>query len=122
MDNAQVVAAFIMGLVWPFVQESLIGAKVSGRLSAAITVAATFIVATLAFWATGGFANASSSPAFNLIDPRAFFGFWFGVWSPVYVLSQILYGLTTKHGAESPPATGPIQSVAATVQPVIGTS
>lgn len=120
MGEAQVIAAGIVGFVWPFVQESLIGAKVSGRIAAAITIAMTFIVATLTYWITGGFATAAAAPAFNFVNPREFFNFWFGVWGPVYILSQALYSLTTKH-SEAPPATGPIQTVAEKIQPIINT-
>jgi hypothetical protein len=122
MESAQVIAAFVAGLVIPFVQEILFGAKVSGRAAVVLTVGTTFVIATVASWMTGGFAGANAAPAFNFIDPSAFFGFWWKLWAPVYVISQFVYGLTTKHGAESPPATGPIQSIADKVQPVIGTN
>jgi len=123
MESAQVIAAFIAGLVVPFVQEILFGAKISGRIASLVTVGTTLVIATIATWVSGGFAGAVGAPAFDFIDPSAFFGFWvLHVFAPVYGLSQFVYGITTKHGAESPPATGPIQSVAASVQPVIGTS
>jgi len=119
--SAQVIAAFLAGLVSPFVQEILFGAKVTGRLAGFVTIATTLVIAALATWVTGGFATAAAAPAFNLLNPRDFFAFWFGVWAPVYAIAQVLYSTTTKHPT-SPPATGPIQAVADKVQPVIGTS
>lgn len=120
MDSAQVIAAFLAGLIVPFLQEILFGAKVSGRAAAWLTVATTFIIATIASWATGGFAGATAAPAFDLVDPSAFFGFWWKLWAPVYAVSQFVYGVTTKHSS-APAATGPIQKVAEKVAPVIGT-
>lgn len=119
--DAQVIAAAIAGIVIPFVQESIFGAKLSGRLSAVVAIGTTLLIATFAHWVTGGFADADAIPAFSLLDPRAFFGFWIALFTPVYALSQILYSITTKH-SKSPPATGPIQTIAEHVQPVIGTS
>jgi hypothetical protein len=121
VESAQIIAAFVAGLVVPFVQEILFGAKVSGRLASVVTVGTTLVIAALATWVSGGFAGATGAPAFNLIDPSAFFGFWVRVFAPVYALSQFIYGVTTKR-SDSPPATGPIQTVAEKVQPVIGTS
>lgn len=121
MESAQVIAAFIAGLVVPFLQEILFGAKVSGRAASVLTIATTFVIATIASWATGGFAGADAAPAFTFLDPSAFFGFWWQLWAPVYAIAQVVYSVTTKH-SPSPPATGPIQSVAEKVQPVIGTS
>ncbi len=121
MESAQVIAAAIAGVVSPFVQEILFGQKVSGRIATVVTMGTTLVIATIATWATGGFASAVGGPAFNLVDPSAFFGFWWKVWAPVYVISQFVYGITTKHPT-SPPATGPIQTIAEKVQPVIGTS
>jgi hypothetical protein len=120
MDSASIIAGVIGGAVLPFAQEILVGAKISGRAAAALTLATSFAVATFAFWATGGFGTIIAAPAFDLVNPRAFFEFWLTVWAPVYGISQAVYSLTTKH-AESPPATGPIQTVADKVQPVIGT-
>lgn len=119
--SAQVIAAGIAGVVSPFVQEILFGKKISGRAAGFITIAVTFAIAALAAWVTGGFADAQSSPAFSLLDPSAFFAFWWKLWAPVYAIAQVIYSTTTKH-AESPPASGPIQTVAEKVQPVIGTS
>jgi hypothetical protein len=123
MEPSEVIAAFIAGFAAPFVQEILLGAKVSGRLAAAANVAVTFIVATLAHWMTGGFGDAMTSPAFNLIDPSAFFGYWWAVWAPVFVLSKLTHSALTKYvrGGKGE-ATGPIQTVAEKVQPIIGTS
>jgi hypothetical protein len=121
MDNAQVIAATVAGLIAPFVQEIVFGAKITGRAAAVLAALVSLVLATLAFWATGGFAAAVGAPAFSLVDPSAFFGFWIKVFTPVYAISQLVYGITTKHGEESPPATGPIQTVAEKVQPVIGT-
>jgi hypothetical protein len=118
--SAQVIAAAIAGFVSPFVQEILFGAKISGRKAGVITIATTFVIATLASWATGGFATAAAAPAFSFLDPSAFFAFWWKLWLPVYAIAQLVYSTTTKH-ADSPPATGPIQAVAEKVQPVIGT-
>jgi hypothetical protein len=120
MESAQVIAAFVAGLIVPFVQEILFGASITGRAAAALTVATTFVIAAAASWVTGGFAGASGVPAFNLIDPSAFFGFWVTLFAPVYALSQFIYGVTTKH-SESPPASGVIQTVADKVAPAIGT-
>jgi hypothetical protein len=122
MESAQVIAAFIAGIAAPFIQEAIFGAKITGRAAAWLAAGVAFIIATLAFWVSGGFAGATAAPAFSLLDPSAFFGFWVKVFTPVYAISQLVYGITTKHGSESPPATGPIQSVADKVQPVIGTS
>jgi hypothetical protein len=119
--SAQVIAAFIAGLVVPVVQESIFGAKLTGRAAAWVTVGTTLVIAGLATWVTGGFAGAIGAPAFNLLDPSAFFGFWVRMFTPVYAISQFVYGITTKH-AEHPPATGPIQAIAEKVQPVIGTT
>jgi hypothetical protein len=122
MESSQVIAAAIAGVVAPFVQEILVGAKVSGRLAVAASLVVTFLIATGAHWATGGFADATSSPAFNLIDPSAFLGYWWDVWAPVFVLSKITHGFLTKYvSGGKGEATGPIQTVAEKVQPVIGT-
>lgn len=121
MESAQIIAAFIAGLVVPFLQEILFGAKVSGRAAGVLTIATTFVIAAIASWATGGFAGATAAPAFSFVDPSAFFAFWWKLWAPVYAIAQVVYGVTTTH-PKSPPATGPIQAVADKVQPVIGTS
>jgi hypothetical protein len=116
MESPQIIAAFVAGLAVPFVQEVLFGAKVSGRLAAVITMGTTLVIATLASWATGGFGGAVGAPAFNLIDPSAFFGFWWHIWAPVYAIAQIVYTTTTKKNGS-----GPVQAVADKVQPIIGT-
>lgn len=120
MDSANLIAAAIGGALLPFAQEILVGAHITGRAAAWLMVGTSFVVAAAAFWVTGGFAHIVAAPAFNLLDPREFFTFWLGVWAPVYGISQAVYSLTTKHN-DSPPATGPIQSVADKVAPVIGT-
>jgi hypothetical protein len=126
MESAQVIAAFVAGFVAPFVQEILMGARVHGRLAATANVAVTFVIATLAHWVTGGFANAVNSPAFSLIDPSAFFGYWWNVWAPVFVLSKIVHGATTSYAPGGRgEARGPIQSVAENVHdkvPALGPS
>ena len=124
MESAQIIAAFIAGVAAPFVQEILLGAKVSGRLAAAANVVVTFIIATVAHWATGGFADAASSPAFSLLDPSEFFAYWWDVWAPVFILSKLTHSaLTTYVSGGKGEATGPIQTVADKVQekvPVLG--
>lgn len=120
MDSAGFIAGMVGGALLPFVQEILVGARITGRAAAWFTLGASFVIATLAYWATGGFGTIVAVPAFNFINPSAFFAFWLMVWAPVYGISQAVYSLTTKH-ADSPPATGPIQSVADKVAPVIGT-
>lgn len=120
MDSAQVIAAFIAGLITPFVQEILFGAHVSGRIATLVSAGTAFVIALGASWVSGGFAGAVGAPAFNLIDPSAFFGFWVHLFAPVYAISQFVYGVTTKR-SDSPAATGPIQSIADAVAPVIHT-
>lgn len=114
--TAQFLAGAVAGVVSPFVQEILFGKKISGRLAGFVAIATTFVIAALATWITGGFAAATASPAFNLIDPSAFFAFWWKLWLPVYGIAQIIYSTTTRQNG-----TGPIQSVAAPVQKAIGT-
>lgn len=113
--NAQIIATAVAGIVAPFVQEILFGAKVSGRIAGFLNLAVVFVIATLAQWATGGFAGAAAVPAFSLIDPSAFFAFWIQLFTPVYAISQFIYSVTTKH-PKSPPAEGPVQAVAEKVQ------
>lgn len=120
MESAQVIAAFVAGLLAPFVQEILFGAKIHGRAAAWLSMGVTFVVATLAFWVTGGFAGATGAPAFQPLDPSGFFAFWWAVWAPVFAIAKIIHGITTSRSTGE--ARGPIQSVAAKVQPVIGTS
>jgi len=117
--SAQFIAMAAAGLIAPFVQEILVGKKIGGRTAGLISIGVTFVIATIAYWATGGFATAAAAPAFNLVDPSAFFAFWWKLWLPVYGIAQLVYSTTTKH-PESPPATGPIQAVAEKVQPVMG--
>jgi hypothetical protein len=120
VESPQIIAAFVAGIVAPFVQEILLGAKVSGRLAVAASLLVTFIIATAAHWMTGGFAGIEGIPAFNLIDPSAFFAFWWKVWSPVFVLSKLTHGfLTTYVSGGKGEATGPIQTVAEKTQPII---
>jgi hypothetical protein len=118
--DAQVIAAGIAGFVAPFIQEILLGAKVSGRLAVTANVVVTVLIATLAHWLSGGFADAATSPAFNLVDPRAFVNYWWAIWAPVFVLSKLTHGFLTKYmpGGKGD-ATGPIQSVAERTQPVV---
>jgi hypothetical protein len=118
--SAQFIAAAVAGIVSPFVQEILFGAKISGRLAGIATIGTTLVIAALASWMTGGFGAAAAAPAFNLIDPSAFFAFWWKLWLPVYAIAQFIYSTTTKH-PQTPSASGPIQSVAEKVQPIIGT-
>lgn len=121
MEPTQVIAAFLAGFLAPFIQEILFGTKVQGRMAEWVSIGVTFVIATLATWGTGGFASAVSGPAFNLIDPSKFFAFWWQVWAPVFAVAKVVHGITTSHSTKSGEATGPIQSVAAAVQPVIGT-
>lgn len=117
MESSEVIAAFLAGLAAPFVQEILLGAKINGRIAVAANVVVTLVIATLAHWITGGFANAASSPAFNLIDPRQFFAYWWAVWAPVFVLSKLTHGFLTRYVAGGKgEAVGPIQTVADKVQ------
>jgi hypothetical protein len=122
METPQLIAVALAGFAAPFIQEVLFGARVSGRAASMLAAVIAFVVGTLATWATGGFAGAASAPAFSLLDPREFLGFWATIFTPVYAVSQLFYGITTKHGDEHPPAQGIVQSVAAAVQPMIGTS
>lgn len=124
MEGSEIIAAAIAGVVAPFVQEILIGAKVSGRLAVAANVIITLLIATGAHWLTGGFRDVlGTSPAFDFIDPSAFFGYWWDVWTPVFVLSKLTHGFLTKYvSGGKGEATGPIQTVAEKVQPVIGTN
>lgn len=119
--DPSVLAGWIAGILVPFVQESVFGAKVSGRAAAWLNVALTFISAAIATWVTGGFATATAAPAFDLLNPSAFFGFWWHLWLPVYGISQVLYSVTTSHAGDTRPGSGPIQAVAAKVQPVLRT-
>jgi hypothetical protein len=121
MNSAQLVAAFIAGLAAPFIQEIIFGNRITGRAAAVLAAGIALVIGAVATWATGGFAGATGAPAFNLLDPSAFFAFWVQLFTPVYAVSQLVYSITTKR-SESPPATGPIQTVADKVQPVIGTS
>lgn len=114
--NAQFIAGAIAGIISPFVQEILFGAKISGRLAGFVAIATTFIVAALATWATGGFATANAAPAFSLLDPSAFFAFWWKLWLPVYGIAQVVYSTTTHQNG-----TGFIQTVSAPVQKALGT-
>lgn len=116
--TAQVIAAAVAGIVAPFIQEIIFGAKVSGRIAGFINVGVTFVIATLAQWVTGGFADADAVPAFSFLDPSAFFAFWIELFTPVYAISQFIYSVTTSH-SKSPPATGPVQSVAEKVQEAV---
>ena len=121
MESAQVIAAFVAGFLAPFIQEILFGAKVQGRMAEWVSIVITFVVAALATWATGGFAGAAGSPAFNLLDPSKFFAFWWQLWLPVFTVAKLVHGLTTSHAKGRGVSSGPIQSVAEKVQPVIGT-
>lgn len=121
MESSQVVAAVIAGFVAPFVQEILLGAKLSGRLAVLASVGVTFVIATFAHWATGGFGGAEAIPAFNTVDPSAFFSFWWKLWTPVFVLSKLVHGTLTTYSKSTGEAKGPIQDVADKVAPVIGT-
>lgn len=111
MEAPQLIAATVAGILAPFIQEILFGSRVGGRWAVILAAAFAFVLSTLAFWATGGFANATAAPAFNLVNPRDFFEFWFTLIAPVFGISQFVYNITTKR-SDSPPATGPIQSVA----------
>lgn len=117
MESAQVIAAAIAGVVSPFVQEILFGKNINGRLAGFVSIVITFVIATLATWMSGGFATANAAPAFNLLDPSAFFGFWWKVWAPVYAIAQVIYSTTTHQNG-----TGPIQTVGEKVNNAAGTA
>lgn len=122
MESAQVIALAIAGIVTPFLQEILLGARVTGRVAVLVNAGFSFVLAFLATWVSGGFGAATGAPAFNLIDPSAFFAFWWiRVLAPVFGISQFIFNVTTKRQPEGV-TTGPIQSVADKVAPVIGTS
>lgn len=120
METADVIAALAAGIIAPFLQEILFGAKVQGRAAAWTSMGVTFVIATAATWVTGGFAGAAGVPAFNFLDPSAFFAFWWSLWAPVFAIAKVVHGITTSRSSGE--AKGPIQTVAEKVQPVIGTS
>lgn len=119
MDGQLVVAGAVAGLVATFFQETVFGGRVTGRAAALLAAAIAFVFGLGTTWATGGLAGAASGPAFDLLDPRAFLGFWGTVFAPVFASSQFFYAITTKR-SDAPPPTGIIQSVAKAIQPVIG--
>lgn len=112
MENSQVLSLAIAGIIVPFLQEILFGARVSGRISVLINAGVSFVIAAFATWVTGGFATAAGAPAFTLIDPSEFFKFWWmQVFAPVFGISQFVFNITTKRKPEGE-TSGPIQSVA----------
>lgn len=123
METPQLIAAALAGLLAPFIQEAIFGARISGRAAVLIAAVIAFVAGTLITWATGGFNGAAAGPAFSLLDPREFLAFWGGIFAPVFAISQLFYGLTTKHSDDEtqPSSSGIVQTVAAKVQPIIGT-
>lgn len=111
MENPQMFAAIAAGIIAPFLQEIFFGARVSGRIAVALNAAVSFILAAIAFWASGGFRAAVGAPAFDLLDPSAFLAFWWvTVFAPVFGLSQLVFNITTKRQPDI--TSGIIQSTA----------
>lgn len=116
--EAQIIAAALAGFASPFIQEILLGPRVSGRMAVLVNAGISFLLAFLATWVSGGFRDAAGAPAFNFVDPSAFFAFWyFRVLAPVFGLSQFVFNITTKRQPDV--TSGPIQSVAERVQDAV---
>lgn len=87
----EAVALFAFGLLQPFLQEVLTRGHWTGRTMHVITVGFSFALALVAVWVTGGLAG-GHVPAFTLLDPSPLLGFLVAKLTPVYALSQIVFG------------------------------
>lgn len=88
----EAVALFAFGLLQPFAQEILTRGHWTGRTMHVITVAFSLVLALAAVWVTGGLAG-GHVPAFTLIDPSPLLGFLVAKLTPVYALSQFMFGV-----------------------------
>ena len=80
MDTTQTLALLIAGLVLPFVQEKLVGAKVTGATAVWVNVLASVVIAVAATGMTSGFADVAKDPTLLALKIGA-----------VFALAQLVY-------------------------------
>lgn len=96
--SATTIAAFIGGLLQPYLQEALLKNNFSGKASLLATAVVSFLIALFSTYVVGGFAQVSI-PAFTLTDISPLLTYFWPIFAQVFALSQLVF-----HGTESTPA------------------
>jgi len=98
-------------------QEIVTRGKLRGRVAHLFTMATSLVIATIATWATGGFAELNLPPI-TFAAPSPLFTYLFAYWAPLYGLSQVAYGLFGgSRAADGEWSPGLVQAVARTTAP-----
>lgn len=92
------IVVFIGGILQPYVQEFIIKNRFSGRAALVVTAIVSFVIAGLAMYITGSFADVSL-PKFALNDPSPLIAYITPYFTAVFTLSQLVF-----HGTEATPA------------------
>jgi hypothetical protein len=97
MDNVQLLALTIAGVVLPFLHERFLAAHLEGAYAAWFNFAACMVIASVATIAFGGFGSASFA------DPVAFTAFLLGKAAGVFALAQLVFHTASKQVAKVAP-------------------
>lgn len=90
-DSVQALILIGIGIAQPFVQEIIVKDKLSGVWAQLVTWLASYGIAFVVIWITGGLVSGEPMPALNLADPSGFFVYWAARLLPVRLAASFTY-------------------------------